>query len=240
MDDVLRVDAQGSTFYLHINDRVVAQVTDADYAAGEVGFYVQTLDSAQAHLHFDDIQISSFSPPDPSEPASKALAHDNFTDPSTGWPEAKFDHYFIGYHEPEYYHVELDSAQTKVPVFAPGKESYEDFTLQVAVQVNSTKTAATGDFLFGPAFRRSGDQYYAFAISPRTQRWVLLKSSPTSLKPIADGRDSTLHLADADDILPRGRHGFHVLSAYQRSAGGAGDRCRLPQRRDRLLRPDAG
>src|SRR5689334_9789622 len=32
---------------------------------------------------------------------------DDFTDPSTNWPEDKFDNYFIGYHEPEYYHIEI-------------------------------------------------------------------------------------------------------------------------------------
>ena len=101
--------------------------------------------------------------------------HDDFKDPSTGWPEEKFDNYFIGYHEPEYYHIEVDSPNSKAPVFAPGKQSYQDMTLQVAVLVNPQKTAPEGDFIYGVAFRRTGDQYYAFTISPRSQTWALLK-----------------------------------------------------------------
>ena len=38
-EDVLRVDAQGANFFFHINDQLVSQVTDADYATGEVGLY---------------------------------------------------------------------------------------------------------------------------------------------------------------------------------------------------------
>src|ERR671925_435423 len=42
-----------------------------------------------------------------------ALYQDDFTNPATGWPQDKFDNYFIGYHEPEYYHVEITSGNYK-------------------------------------------------------------------------------------------------------------------------------
>jgi uncharacterized protein YgiM (DUF1202 family) len=129
------------------------------------------------------------------------LYQDNFTNPTSGWPEAKFDNYFVGYHEPEYYHIEIDGPNYRAPVFVPGKKSYGDVTIQVEVQTNSTKTAATGDFAYGIAFRRSGDQYYVFEISPRSQKWMFLKSSPSALTTLAEGADSSLHLADADDLL---------------------------------------
>ena len=38
-------------------------MTDADYPSGEIGFYVQTLDSAQAHVHFDDLLIAEYDAP---------------------------------------------------------------------------------------------------------------------------------------------------------------------------------
>ena len=60
--DVLRVDAQGSYFSFSINDQLVSQVTDADYATGEIGFYVQTFDAATVHIHFDELTISNFEP----------------------------------------------------------------------------------------------------------------------------------------------------------------------------------
>jgi len=201
VDDLLQVDAQGSTFSLHINDRLVAQVTDADYASGEVGFYVQTFDSQAAHVHFDELIIRKYQAPQPAGPQTKVLAHDDFTDASTGWPEAKFDNYFIGYHEPEYYHIEIESPNYHAPVFLPGRESFGDVTIQVKAQVNSKKTAASGDFAYGVAFRRSGDQYYAFVVSPRAQKWMMLKSTPSSSTTLAQGTDTSLHAADINDVL---------------------------------------
>jgi hypothetical protein len=54
-------------------------------------------------------------------------------------------------------------------LFEPEKRSFEDVTIELQVLSNSGKTAAEGDFRYGLAFRRSGDQYYAFTISPRTE-----------------------------------------------------------------------
>jgi hypothetical protein len=55
--DALRVDASGTNLFFHINDRLVGQVTDPDYAQGEVGFYVETLDAANVHIHFDTLLV---------------------------------------------------------------------------------------------------------------------------------------------------------------------------------------
>ncbi|MGZ9222916.1 MAG: hypothetical protein ACXW4Q_12480, partial [Anaerolineales bacterium] len=117
---------------------------------------------------------------EPQVPVSgtNALFYDDFTDPSTGWPEDKFDNYFVGYHEPEYYHVEITGTHYKTTVYEPEKESFEDFTVDLQVLTAAAKTAPEGDFRYGLAFRRSGDQYYAFTVSPRTKKWFVLKSSP--------------------------------------------------------------
>src|SRR4026207_1196587 len=88
------------------------------------------------------------------------LYHDDFTNPATGWPEEKFDNYFIGYHEPEYYHIEITSPNYKTTMFGPEKQSFEDATIEVKAFTVAAKTATTGDFTYGTAFRRSGDQYY--------------------------------------------------------------------------------
>ena len=57
VEDRLRVDAKGSNFYFHINDHLVYQFSDPDYPSGEVGFYVQTMDSTRIHAHFDSVVI---------------------------------------------------------------------------------------------------------------------------------------------------------------------------------------
>jgi len=142
---------------------------------------------------------------------SDALFHDDFTDPSTGWPEAKFDNYFVGYHEPEYYHVEITGGNYKTTVFEPKKESFGDFTVDIQVLVASAKTAPQGEFRYGLAFRRSGDQYYAFTISPREKKWYVLKSSPSGLTVLAEGAAEDIHDADVDDSLRVDAQGSNFL-----------------------------
>src|SRR5215216_4817836 len=118
---------------------------------------------------------------------SNILFQDDFTNPATGWSEDKFDNYFIGYHEPEYYHIEVTSPNSKTTVFEPQKQSFGDATIELDVLTVSAKTATEGDFRYGLVFRRSGDQYYAFTISPRTKKWFALKSSPNELTVLAEG-----------------------------------------------------
>ncbi|MGE5462538.1 MAG: SH3 domain-containing protein [Syntrophothermus sp.] len=198
-DDTLRVDAQGSSFAFHINDRLVEQLTDPDYAQGEIGFYVESFDSPNTHIHFDDLVIRKYEAPVEGEQAF--LYQDNFADPASGWPDKKFDNYFIGYHEPEYYHVEVDSPHYKTAVFEPGKQTFGDATMELQAAIASKKTSPEGDFRYGLAFRRSGDQYYAFTISPRAKKWFVLKISPNSLEVLKEGTDASIHDPDTDDTL---------------------------------------
>jgi Bacterial SH3 domain len=200
-DDALRVDAQGAHFVFHINEEVVGEVTDADYPTGEIGFYVESFDSPNTHIHFDNLVIRKLEMPEAEAAGSAILYQDDFTNPATNWPDRKFDNYFIGYHEPEYYHVEVTSPNYKTTVFEPQKRSFNDFTLELQVLTVSKKTSPTGDFRYGLAFRRSGDQYYAFTISPRTKKWFVLKSSPSGLTVLEEGTDEHLHELDNDDAL---------------------------------------
>jgi hypothetical protein len=213
-DDMLRVDAQGSDFFFHINDQLVGQVNDPDYAAGEVGFYVESFDTANAHIHFDTLTIRDLEAPPLQDDESAMLYQDDFTNPATGWTERKFDNYFIGYHEPEYYHVEITSANYKTTVFEPGKQNYGDFTTELQVLTVAAKTAPEGDFRYGLVFRRSGDQYYAFTISPRTKKWFVLKSSPNELETLLEGVEESIHDLDVDDRLRVDAQGpnflFHI------------------------------
>ncbi len=196
--DTLRVDAKGPTFFFHINDHLVDQVSDADYASGEVGFFVQTFDSTRAHIHFDSITIRDVQS---LQPQTAVQYQDDFTKPSSGWPEAKYDNYFIGYHEPDYYHVALQSPNSRTSVFVPGKPSFGDATIEVKVFTDPNNTAAEGDFRYGTIFRRSGDLFYAFVISPRTQKWYVLKSSPDKLEVLKEGTDDSIQGLEAKDTL---------------------------------------
>jgi hypothetical protein len=129
------------------------------------------------------------------------LYHDDFTDLASGWPQEEFDNYFIGYHEPDYFHVDVRSPNDRQLVPVPDKAVYDDATVEVAVFTDPNNTATTGDFVYGVAFRRSGDQYYVFAISPRTQKWAVLKSSPTQLQVLKEGSDASIQGLEAPDTL---------------------------------------
>lgn len=201
VEDVLRVDTQGSNFAFYINDQQVGQGSDADYASGEIGFYVQTFDATNVHIHFEAIAIKKLEAPQLAASDTAAIYQDDFANPASGWAEKKFDNYFIGYHEPEYYHIEITSPNYKTTVFEPTKQNIADATIEVKVFTNSKKTSATGDFIYGSVFRRSGDQYYAFTISPRTKKWFMLKSSPNALVILAEGTEAGINDLDIEDTL---------------------------------------
>jgi hypothetical protein len=213
-DDKLRVDAQGSNFMFYVNDLFVGQASDPDYSTGEIGFYVESFDSASLHIHFDTLVIRDLEVAQPQEAGVALLYQDDFTNPATSWPERKFDNYFIGYHEPEYYHVEVTGPSYKTTVFEPQKRSFDDFTVELDVLTASAKTAPQGDFRYGLAFRRTGDQYYAFTISPRTKKWSVLKSSPRGLEILTEGAAANIHDVDVDDTLRVDAQGpnflFHI------------------------------
>ena len=193
--DTLRVDAKGSTFFFHINDQLVDQVNDPDYVDGEVGLFVQAFDSPGAHIHFDTLTIRNVVDP---QPQANILYQEDFKNSTSGWPEEAFDNYFIGYHGPDYYHVQVLSPNYKTLVSTPDKSKYEDVTIDLEV---FTEGAADGDFRYGLVFRRSGDQYYAFTISPRTRTWYLLKSSSNALEVLKEGTNDSIQGLDAADML---------------------------------------
>ena len=53
----MRVDARGSDFVFYVNDQQIAQVSDPDFARGEVGFFVENFDETLAHIHYDSLII---------------------------------------------------------------------------------------------------------------------------------------------------------------------------------------
>lgn len=220
--DDLRVDAKGSTFTFQINGEFITQVDDPDYASGEVGFYVQTLDAPSLHIHFDSINIRRYEALEvvgqPAQPQSAVLYEDVFTNPATAWPEKTFDNYFIGYHEPEYYHIAITGANYKTTVFIPEKPHYTDFTIEVNAFTFAGKTAETGDFRYGVVFRRSGDAYYAFTVSQRSKQWAVLKSTPNALVVLKEGVSAMINDLDVGDLLRVDAKGkvffFHINEEF--------------------------
>ncbi len=203
VDDLLRVDAQGPNFSFSINNGLVTQVSDADYSDGEIGLYTENLTNTNTHVHFNTLTVRNLEAPPPDD-VGALLYEDDFTNKATAWPEADFGDYFIGYHEPEYYHVEIKTPNAKAPVVSiPDSETnaFPDATIELQVLTVSGRTATDGDYRYGLAFRRSGDNYYAFTITPTTKKWEVLKSSPSGLVVLDEGVDESIHGLDVDDLL---------------------------------------
>ncbi len=212
--DTLRVDTKGSSLFFHINDKLVEQFSDTSYTSGEVGFYVQTFDRTRIHAHFNSITIRDVQS---LQPQTQVLFEDDFKDPSSGWPQENYDNFFIGYHEPDYYHVQVQSPNDKTLVPVPGKPIFEDATIEVKVFTDLDNTAEGGDYLYGVVFRRSGDQYYVFAVSPPTQKWYVFKSSPNALEVLREGSDDSIQgtSLETQDTLRVDCQGFEFLFPHQ-------------------------
>jgi hypothetical protein len=134
------------------------------------------------------------------EPPSNArtLYQDQFTSASTGWLQEKIDNYFIGYSTPEYYHVQVRAPDDHVVVGIPNQRIYADANVDLKASLGSAKN---GDFRYGVVFRRSGDQYYAFAVSLSTKTWSLLKSSSNGLETLKESTNDSIQGSDAEDTL---------------------------------------
>lgn len=192
--DRLRVDAIGSSFTFYINGTAVAQVHDEEYASGEIGFFVQTFDMQRVHVHYDDLQVRIPRHED-------VILSDDFTDSSSGWPGTqRFDAYYFGYHEPEWYHVEVHTPNEHVLVPLP-EHSFGNVSIEADLFVETSLSEREGDFRYGVALRRSGRQFYAFTVDPNTGAWAVLKSSPTSLEALLEGANETLQGFDVADRL---------------------------------------
>jgi len=212
-ENTLRVDAKGSQFFFHLNGHVVAQVDNSDYARGEIGFFVQTFDSPKVHVHYDELTIREVQLPQPQD-FQEVFYQDDFTKLDSGWQSLDFDTYFIGYHEPDYYHLEVHAPNDYELVPAPAGHDFADFTVEVTAFVEPNNTSPDGDFRYGLVFRRAGKQYYAFTISPRTQTWSVLKSSPTGLETLKEGTSSAIQDPGTEGALRVDTRGasffFHI------------------------------
>jgi hypothetical protein len=87
-DDTLRVDMQGPNMVFRINDQLVGEVSDSDYTSGEVGFYVESFDAQNTHVHFDDLTIRTFEVTVVCN--VNALSLNVRSGPGTGFPSSTF------------------------------------------------------------------------------------------------------------------------------------------------------
>ena len=122
------------------------------------------------------------------------------TRPVAGRMKFQFENYYVGYHEPDNYHVEVHVPNDSAIVTVPG-HTFDNFNAETQVLVAKANTAPTGDFRYGLVFRRAGKRFYAFTISPRTKTWYVLKSSPNGLQVLGQGTQDSIQGLQALDTL---------------------------------------
>ena len=191
--DDLRVEAVGANFAFFVNGRNVAHVSDAEYASGDVGFIVETVDEPLVHVHYDSLVISK-----PKQSAD-VLFEDDFANPDGGWPKVDFNNYRFGYHPPDFYHVEVKAPRDSLTVFRG--MNFGDASVETTALVDHT-TTESGGYRYGLALRRSGDQYYAFTVSPRTKAWQIAKHAPQGVTVLAEGSVDTLQGFAPQGVTP--------------------------------------
>jgi hypothetical protein len=199
--DDLRVEAIGSNFAYFINGKNVAYINDADYTSGDVGFLVETLGEPLVHVHYDSLTIRQ------PEGSVSALYKDDFTNPEGGWPKVDFDNYRFGYHPPDFYHVEVKAPHDSLTVFRG--MNFSDASVATAALADHAADE-TGDYRYGLAVRRSGDQYYAFTVSPRAGTWQIWKHSAAGIEMLAEGKVDSLQGFAPQGVTPEKKDDLRV------------------------------
>ncbi|MEJ2732698.1 MAG: SUMF1/EgtB/PvdO family nonheme iron enzyme [Anaerolineae bacterium] len=118
------------------------------------------------------------------------LYTDDFTDLTRGWPQVRerLETYFYGYHPTDFYHVQIDAANDCLSVPRELDFTPDNFMLELEAFVFQPLSEPEGDFQYGVTLRQtSRNEFYAFVISSRTQRWQVLKSSPEGMAVMAEG-----------------------------------------------------
>ena len=132
---------------------------------------------------------------------ARILYQDEFTTASRGWDQGKTDRFTIGYFrsdEARYYQVRVQGVENRYLAFVPNGQVYQDVNIDLKTR---TESASSGDFRYGMVFRRSGEQYYAFLVSPRTEAWYFLKSSPTGMEILKYGVEKRMRGLAGQDTL---------------------------------------
>ena len=132
---------------------------------------------------------------------ARILYQDEFRNPFSGWARGKIDNFivrYVRYSGLKYYRVQAQGPDNQYLASVPNEREYGDVNVDIRA---IAEAASGGDFRYGLVFRRSGDQYYAFVISPVTKTWYFLKSSSDGLEILKEGTDERMRGLDARETL---------------------------------------
>lgn len=132
------------------------------------------------------------------------LRDDSFEDPRSGWidqsdPRVRSSDYFLGYHAPGWYHIEVAKPNTQVMSLAGLNAG--DIAIEVSAYVDKTNST-DGRYRYGIVLRADGPSvaaplgttgpdrprdFYAYVIDPRSRVWQLIHSDTLPYRVVAEG-----------------------------------------------------
>ncbi|MDH4146202.1 MAG: Hsp70 family protein [Acidimicrobiia bacterium] len=131
--------------------------------------------------------------------ASGVLVDEHFEDPDSGWVDRTDELTRVGYHAPNWYHVEASKAEVRA--IAVGGFNYADAMIETAAYVDKTDTQDKR-FRYGLVFRADGPlrdpvsgqgtqrpaNFYAFTVDPRAGEWEVVHEDSLPLRTVAKGK----------------------------------------------------
>jgi tetratricopeptide (TPR) repeat protein len=149
----LRAECVGDRLALYVNDQLVAEARDADFAFGDVGLLAGTFDDAGADVYFDDFVVQQ-----PSA-AGSVLYQEDFSDPGSGWARYQDADYATEYAEGGY---RIRVTADNYTVWSHPGFDFAD----AQIEVEATLIGGPIGGEFGIVCRyQDGDNYYALKIT---------------------------------------------------------------------------
>jgi hypothetical protein len=132
---------------------------------------------------------------------ARILYRDEFRNPSSRWKQGMIDSFnvrYVRFSGRRYYQVQVQSTNDHYLASVPNEREYGDVNVDIKV---AAEAQSGGDFRYGLVFRKSGDQYYAFILSPVTKTWYFLKSSSTGIETLREGTDKRMRGLETREML---------------------------------------
>ena len=129
---------------------------------------------------------------------ARILYQDEFRNPFSGWDRGRIDNFVVRYAGLQYYRVQAQDVENQFITSVPSEREYGDVNIDLRA---NGEAESGGDFRYGLVFRRSGEQYYAFIISPVAKTWHFLKSSSAGLETLREGTDERMRGLDTKETL---------------------------------------
>jgi hypothetical protein len=98
----------------------------------------------------------------------------------------------------KYYQVDVQGPAGQYLSFVPNGQTYEDVNIDLKTRI---ETGHRGDFRYGMVFRRSGEQYYAFVVSPTRGMWYVLKSTANGVEVLRSEKSARIRGLEGQDTL---------------------------------------